>query len=196
MSLGAGTLGSTEILLRSRERGLGLSDRLGHEFSGNGDVIAFAYNNDLPVNGIGVGNPPLAKLDAVGPVIAGLIDLRRDGPVRDNIVIQEGVLPSPIAPLLPALLSGAAPLFGEDTDSGDFWSELSRSFSSLVGGAYRGAVHNTQTFLVMAHESSRGQLALVDDELSIDWPDAGKDPIFQHISDCLLYTSPSPRDRG
>ena len=40
--LAAGTLGSTEILLRSRERGLGVSDRLGMSFSANGDIIAFA----------------------------------------------------------------------------------------------------------------------------------------------------------
>ncbi|MBS0243205.1 MAG: GMC family oxidoreductase N-terminal domain-containing protein, partial [Proteobacteria bacterium] len=33
--LAAGTLGSTEILLRSREKGLGLSDRLGTRFSAN-----------------------------------------------------------------------------------------------------------------------------------------------------------------
>ncbi|MGH6833012.1 MAG: GMC family oxidoreductase N-terminal domain-containing protein, partial [Methyloceanibacter sp.] len=38
--LAAGTLGSTEILLRSRERGLALSDRLGEGFSANGDIIA------------------------------------------------------------------------------------------------------------------------------------------------------------
>lgn len=183
--LGAGTLGSTEILLRSRERGLIVSDTLGKDFSGNGDVIAFAYNNDQPINGIGVGNPPLADLAAVGPVIAGLIDLRGDGPVANNIVIQEGVLPSPIAPLLPALLSGASPLFGDDTDSGDFWAELSRSFKSLVRGAYSGAVHNTQTFLVMAHETNTGQLRLSNDKLAIDWPDAGKDPVFKRISDTL-----------
>lgn len=42
--LGAGSLGSTEILLRSREHGLPLSDRLGASFSGNGDVLGLAYD--------------------------------------------------------------------------------------------------------------------------------------------------------
>jgi cholesterol oxidase len=41
--LAAGTLGSTEILLRSRAKGLSLSDRLGERFSANGDIIAFGY---------------------------------------------------------------------------------------------------------------------------------------------------------
>ncbi len=49
--LAAGTLGSTEILLRSRDLGLPVSDRLGHGFSGNGDVLAFAYDTDAPVRG-------------------------------------------------------------------------------------------------------------------------------------------------
>ena len=43
--LGAGALGSTEILLRSKAHGLPLSDRLGQRFSGNGDVLALGYNS-------------------------------------------------------------------------------------------------------------------------------------------------------
>jgi len=148
--LGAGTLGSTEILLRSQQAGLGLSPQLGKGFSGNGDVIAFGYNNDMPVNGIGIGHPPREESDPVGPVIAGLIDLRNTGRLDKNIVIQEGALPK-----------------------------------SLATGAYKGAVANTQTFLVMAHEASQGEMRLVDDELTIHWPDAGRDPVFEHISETL-----------
>src|SRR5690606_3600262 len=53
--LAAGTLGSTEILLRSRAEGLAVSPRLGSRFSGNGDVLAFAYDASVPVRGIGTG---------------------------------------------------------------------------------------------------------------------------------------------
>ena len=42
--VGAGTLGSTEILLRSAQHGLALSNQLGERFTGNGDVLAFGYN--------------------------------------------------------------------------------------------------------------------------------------------------------
>ena len=56
--LAAGTLGSTEILLRSREYGLALSPALGSRFSGNGDTLGFAYNADLAINGIGLGVHP------------------------------------------------------------------------------------------------------------------------------------------
>jgi len=38
--LAAGTLGTNEILLRSKAAGLPLSDRLGERYSGNGDILA------------------------------------------------------------------------------------------------------------------------------------------------------------
>lgn len=183
--LGAGTLGSTEIMLRSQSRGLRVSSRLGNGFSGNGDVLAFGYNNDERVNGIGIGHPLREGSDPVGPVIAGLIDLRNTDSLAKNIVIQEGALPSPLAPLLPAMLGSASPLFGTDTDPGDTTEEMLRTLKSLARGAYKGAVANTQTFLVMAHESSHGLMTLKDDVLSIDWPEAGRDPVFEHISEIL-----------
>ncbi len=39
--LGAGTLGTTEILLRSKQMGLHMSDTVGTGMSGNGDILAF-----------------------------------------------------------------------------------------------------------------------------------------------------------
>jgi cholesterol oxidase len=41
--LSAGTLGTSEIMLRSRQKGLVLSDRLGEHMSGNGDILGFDY---------------------------------------------------------------------------------------------------------------------------------------------------------
>ena len=46
--LAAGTLGSTEILLRSETLRDRLSDKLGAHFSGNGDVWSFGYNANIP----------------------------------------------------------------------------------------------------------------------------------------------------
>ena len=139
-----------------RERGLPLSDRVGQNFSGNGDVLAFGFNNDVPINGIGVGYPAKKGVDSVGPVIAGLIDLRETGRLEDGMVIQEGAIPSVLAPILPAVFAGGASLLGRDTDRGDESAERKRVFESLAKGAYRGALHNTQTFLVMAHDSGDG----------------------------------------
>ena len=43
---GAGALGTTEILLRSKSLGLKMSNRIGKDMSGNGDILAFGYNTD------------------------------------------------------------------------------------------------------------------------------------------------------
>jgi hypothetical protein len=41
--LGAGALGTSEILLRSKQFGLEMSDNVGTGMSGNGDILAFGY---------------------------------------------------------------------------------------------------------------------------------------------------------
>jgi hypothetical protein len=75
--LAAGTLGSTELLLRSREKGLAVSQQLGSRFSANGDMIRFAYNTGRNINGIGtaVSSTMKARCSAArfpGDVHAGL----------------------------------------------------------------------------------------------------------------------------
>src|SRR5262249_43087828 len=75
--LGAGTLGSTEILLRSTQKGLPLSPKLGERFTGNGDVLGFGYNTDTEINGIGFGAHKPEGREKVGPCITSVIDLRQ-----------------------------------------------------------------------------------------------------------------------
>lgn len=186
--LAAGTLGSTEILLRSREAGLPVSQMLGERFTGNGDVLAFAYNNDVRINGIGVGEPPAADVGPVGPCITGLIDLRDTARLEDGMVIEEGSIPSALAPVLPALLSAGGDKFGEDTDRGviDFLAERARRRQSLLFGAYQGAANHTQTYLVMSHDDGRGRMKLDGGRLKIEWPDVASQPIFAKV-DRNLY---------
>ena len=178
--LAAGTLGSTEILLRSRAAGLAVSEQLGERFTGNGDVLAFAYNNDVPVNGIGVGAPPTAETGPVGPCITGLIDLRDTGRLEDGMVIEEGSIPSGLAPVLPALMAAGAARFGEDMDKGllDALEERARERQSLLFGPYQGAIHRTQTYLVMSHDDGKGRIGLDDGRLEVSWPGVSEQPIF------------------
>ena len=67
--LGAGTLGTTEIMLRSKQHGFPLSDRVGQRMSGNGDLLGFGYNTNSEVNGIGHEDQNPDK--PVGPTITG-----------------------------------------------------------------------------------------------------------------------------
>jgi cholesterol oxidase len=196
--LAAGTLGSTEILFRSRERGLSVSSRLGHGFSGNGDVLAFGYNNDLPIDGIGFGTDAphydfrTVARRPVGPCITGLIDLRGaeagGADVERGMVIEEGSIPGAIAAVLPGVTAACAAALGIDTDEGDTIAEKARVLESLVRGPYHGAVNHMQTFLVMSHDGAQGRLVFADDRLGIDWPGVGEMPGFKQVDANLEKT--------
>ena len=185
--LAAGTLGTVELLLRSKTCGLPLSNLLGRHFTSNGDVLGFGYNNDNPINGIGFGTHPSKNMAPVGPCISGIIDMREQPALADGMVIEEGTLPGAIAAFLPGAFAAAAKLVGKDTDTGlpDNAKEASRELESMVRGAYSGAVNHTQTYLVMAHDDATGEMRLENDRLRIHWPGVGNKPIFAHINDRL-----------
>ena len=105
--LGAGTLGSTEILLRSQGAGLPLSDQLGRHFTGNGDVLGFSYNADEEIDGVGWGPHPPGELPPVGPTITGIID-KRQSPGGEGLVIEEGAIPGVMANFIPEAMALAA----------------------------------------------------------------------------------------
>ena len=169
--LAAGTLGSTEILLRSREHGLALSDRLGRGFSANGDIIAFGYGAKLPVNAIGVGHP--AKFDGprVGACVSGQIEIVDEHDLAKSLTIQEGVLPSALAPLLPALFIPNGRLLG--------------ALKSLIAGVYKGPFASLQTFFAVSHDSASGRLMLEDDRLALSWPGAKDEPVYRRLDAAL-----------
>jgi cholesterol oxidase len=185
--LSAGTLGSTEILLRSQAEGLALSEWLGSRFTSNGDAIALAYNNDMPVNGIGVGSPPKAQVPPVGQAVNALIDLRDAKDVRDGLAMCECALPSAFASVLPGLLAPGAAVFGEHEKRslGDQLEDMERATDSLIKGAYQGAVHNTQTFLAVGHDAGNGLMHLKDDRLAIEWSNGPQQRVFQRVEEAL-----------
>lgn len=185
--LAAGTLGSTEILLRSAEAGLPLSSRVGQRVTGNGDVLAFSYNSDQEIDGVGWGHRGEGSLGPIGPCITGIIDNRADVELDEGMVIEEGSIPGALADFLPRSMAAVSRAVGVDTDPGlaDRVKEVGRELHSLVHGAYRGAVRNTQTYLVMAHDDGDGTAELESDRLRLRWPDVGSQPVFEKISATL-----------
>jgi cholesterol oxidase len=169
--LGAGTLGSTEILLRSRERGLALSDRLGHRFSANGDIIAFGYGAKIPVNAIGVGFPPKIEGIEIGAAVSGQIEIDDDNDLARELRVQEGVLPSALAPALPVLFIPNGRLLG--------------ALKSLISGVYNGPFAHLQTFFAVSHDSAAGRFVLDDDELRLVWPAARDEPVYRRLDEVL-----------
>ncbi|AJR15893.1 GMC oxidoreductase [Leptospira interrogans serovar Grippotyphosa str. UI 12769] len=183
--LSAGSLGSTEILLRSKEKGLNVSDSVGVRFSGNGDMLGFSYNGNTTINGIGFGSKKTNT--EVGPCITGVIDTRKGASLNEGMIIEEGSIPGAIRGQLPEIFAIASKLTGVKTKKGFFqWViEKIRIFLSFILGSYRGAVKNTQTYLVMAHDGNDGKMFLQNDRLRISWPNVGKKPIFEKISTIL-----------
>ncbi len=186
--LAAGTLGSTEILLRSKQNGLITSDVLGKHFTGNGDVLGFGYNTDQKINGIGWGARAPDPDNPVGPCITGIIDTRQSAKdYKEGMSIEEGSVPGALSPMLPIVFSTVGKLIGKDTDEGlvDYVGEKKRELESLIRGSYHGAVNNTQIYLIMTHDSGNGVMSLEDDRLRIMWPGVSKEKIFQKASGSL-----------
>lgn len=208
--LGAGTLGSTEVLARSRDRGLAISVALGAGFSANGDVLAFGYNNywktepgpdgtaePVNINGIGVGTNRVAQADRPGPCIAGIIDLRHRGPIDERMVVEEGVIPGALAAVLPIAffageaVSGSAFAYGPTEvesrlkSAAALGQAIEQDPSDLTKDSYTGPMARSQTYLVMSHDDSSGVLHLEDDRLRISWPGAGRERAFNHDNDVL-----------
>lgn len=172
--LGAGALGSTEILLRSAARGLPVSDQLGRRFTGNGDLLGFAYNTADPIDGVGHGALDPATTDPVGPCITSAIDLRGQPVLDDGLIIEEGSIPGAIGGLITQLLAfGAAAGSPPPRALPDIVAQELRQLQSLTGGPRVGAMRNTQTYLVMGHDTGTGALRLEDDRLRVDWKGAG-----------------------
>jgi len=169
--LGAGTLGSTEILLRSRREGLALSERLGHRFSANGDIIAFGWGGKLSVGAIGIGAPPKLKDSVVGATVSGQIEIVDAGDVGKSLTIQEGALPSAMAPILPVLFLPNGRLLG--------------ALQSLISGVYKGPFAGLQTFFAVSHDSASGQLRLEGDRLELYWPGARDEPVYARLDAAL-----------
>lgn len=182
--LGAGTLGTTEILLRSAANGLRLSPAVGSRFSGNGDMLGFSYNSDAEIHGVGFGDRQPEEMTPSGPCIAGIVDARRGRALADGMVIEVGGIPGALAAWLPLAFAASAKLLGVDTDSGrrDRLREAARELESTLAGAYTGAVRNTQTYVVVAHDDSGGAMYLEDERLRIRWPGVGRQPGFERAS--------------
>ncbi len=166
-------------------KGSPLSDQLGRRFTGNGDVLGFSYDGEDEVDGVGWGDRP--RSERVGPTIAGLIDLR-DGPdLTQGRVVEEGAIPGGLAFGAPAALAAAAVFDGrtDDPTPAGTAERLIDTIVSLGGGARRGAVDHTLTYLVMGHDDTNGHLHLEDDRVRVAWRGIGEAAVFDEV-DVLL----------
>jgi len=185
--LSGGTLGSTEILLRSAANGLRTPARLGQGFSGNGDYLGLGYNGVFRTDVLGYGNHPESPRAQVrpGPTIVSGIRYDRGKPEKERITVQDfTTFPSGLVDFFRYSLPGLAAVLGHDTSPGlaSEVRELKRVGLDLVGWNPEGAANHSMVYLTMAIDEGQGRMVLGgDDRLKVDWPSLLQDPIYKKI---------------
>jgi len=88
--LGAGSIGSSEILMRSQSEELDFSRQLGCNWTGNGDALGFVRKTDLTTNiaGFSAQDPQGRR---IGPTIQTNVTYPDRPNLYDRVLIQEGV---------------------------------------------------------------------------------------------------------
>jgi cholesterol oxidase len=173
--LAAGTLGSTEILLRSRQLGLmpRLSPRLGERFSANGGGLGIGFDQDAPVNAVGEGAARRPASGGAphpcspGPTIVATLDVRPGLPTQDGLLIQDGIVPGPLRGATHDLLTVGSTLAQLATC--EFKRDWAREDPLALSDD---ALQRTQIYLGIGHDSSTGRMRLKDGRVVVDWPES------------------------
>jgi choline dehydrogenase-like flavoprotein len=189
--LGAGALGTTEILLRSKAMGLSTSSKVGTGMSGNGDILAFGYNCDETVNAMGREFP--SPYHPIGPTITGIIDNREghENPL-DGFVIEEGALPEALAPLFQTMLE-LMPGKNDHHDAG-LYDKVKHKFarlgSQILGPYYqKGSTEKTMIYLVMSHDSNQAILTLKNDKPVLKFLGVGRSDHVEYLNSILAQAT-------
>ncbi len=87
------------------------------------------------------------------------------------MIVQEGVLPSALAPLLPVFFIAGGRLLG--------------AAQSLIKGVYHGPLSHLHTFFVVSHDEARGRIRLDNGNVKVEWPGAGNEPVYARVDEAL-----------
>lgn len=183
--LAAGTLGTTEILLRSRDEKVVFSSTLGERFSCNGDNLGAAYRLSDATSSVADETVALDQRD-IGPTITGTIAMPQTKEHR-AFQIQEFAVPGPMKML-----------FGETVATSDMLNTLPTADNEVHGDEATdridpfavdpSAIQNTLVLGVIGHDASNGSLSLAravrprdgstpqQGGLRIKFPDAKRSP--------------------
>jgi cholesterol oxidase len=201
--LAAGTLGSTEILMRSRDlHGLKVSGLLGKRFSGNGDAIAFGFAQSRPVHAIGepVQQPAPGDQYRVGPTITGIVRTRvldEQGKWR-KLTIEDASVPTSISQLFGELVTTGAFLHRLDRPALPAWYKQSKGADPITMAP--GVLERSQILLVMGDDGAGGtmklrqasQKSLDHASLVVDWPSVGDNPALRAADELLSKHDRAP----
>jgi choline dehydrogenase-like flavoprotein len=192
--LAAGALGTTEILLRSRDDRLVFSDKLGEGFSCNGDNLAAAHDLAEPT-GIGAHEDQSPIDRHIGPTITATIkvdDADTGGPFH----VQEFAVPAPMKRLFDEIVTTAHVLHAlPNADTAVHGDEHAAEMDPLAVSADR--MERTLLVGVVGHDAARGSVRLANPirpsdgfaqqgAVNIYWPQARSDLHLDNAHDRLV----------
>ena len=193
--LSAGSLNSTEILLRSEMHGLSVSPALGTKFSGNGDFFGLAYNGDYETDVLGypAGQPPAGGgSPEPGPNIVGLVHYTADLPESQRIAVEDFSIPSSF---VQASKAAFGLIRGQSTVAGNQQAQAARMANDMnpLDALHdpNGAMNHSMLYLVMGHDNARGvilfeaPLTEPDGRIRVSWDKAGQQQIFTRMNEEL-----------
>jgi cholesterol oxidase len=183
--LSAGTLGSTYLMLRSRDAFPGLSAKLGTRFGGNGDLLTFALEAKHPD-----GSP--RPLDAAfGPVITSAIRVpdALDGGEGRGFYVEDAGYPEFLSWILQATQGPGAlwryrrvaarlvlSLLRREPEV-----DLSAEVSELLSDTRLSA--GSLPLLGMGRDIPDGKMTLRGGKLDVDWRKGKSGPFFDRLGD-------------
>jgi len=161
----AGTLGSTEILMRSHAAGLPVSEsRLGKQCSTNGDMLATDFDTQSVINNVANQNVRPSERH-IGPTITGVIDLRD----TKGVLIEEISVPAALSVAFSEVFGSVNTLHTlQDID----WSSHVTGFPDNDGYAVPPqAIKRSAVYAVMGDDGATGHIEL--DVTSMDFTKDG-----------------------
>lgn len=199
--LAAGTLGSTEILLRSQEQNpqtCRFSKHLGSRFSTNGDVLAFGYAQKQEVNAVAhadfADKKELPRERCIGPTITGYLKTKAgtDGPAesdrRRRVTIEDGAIPSVLAHAFGEAVATASLMKRYVKDDLPEWFAANSGSDPL--SVHPGALRHSQVLLAMGDDQEQWKLQLDRDAIRIthkDVPCTPKKQVQQDLAEKSVF---------
>jgi cholesterol oxidase len=166
----AGAVNSTELLLRCRDQYQSLpnlSPRLGSNYSGNGDFLAFSFNTRE------------SFMPSEGPTITtGIVYARKDGSADNWFILEEGGYPKEVGSLL-QVLNPKNGLFGDaELLSRVGLDELLRRVAPQAGP--HPAADHSAVFLAMGRDRADGRVSLhpLTFALDVQWNLQSNMPLY------------------
>lgn len=180
--LSAGSLGTTEILLRSENDELRFSNLLGSQFSTNGDMIITAYNQEERSNSVADEKVRHSKRH-IGPTITAMIDKRVPHSTK-GFVVQDMAIPAICHIFFTEFLSTLASL-KRLTQIDSPWRSRSDDAHNDPSSVNPRAIDRTSVYAAMGDDGAKGKLYLPNSKknqhegsIKISWKAIRKSELF------------------